>query len=123
MEHRINSTGSKPSEQEIRKWYVEQPESNMVRAKTDANNALAGFTEEAIELAVREERDSFRESEVIAEIKKLGKFWPQFLQHLGFNILSYFVFTILTVICIVLVWQLFYDISPSDVIRKIVQEG
>jgi len=60
---------------------------------------------------------------VIDEVKKLGKFWPQFWQHLGFGVLSYVVFTILTIICIVLVWQLFYDISLNEVIRNIVQEG
>jgi len=45
--------------------------------------------EEAIDSAIREDRENFQNGLVIDEVKKLGEFWPPFWQHLGFGILSY----------------------------------
>ncbi|MCY4101396.1 MAG: hypothetical protein OXF46_10835 [Rhodobacteraceae bacterium] len=123
MEHQKKATGSIPSDEEIRKWYAQQPESVLVKAKDEAGNVLGDFFEEAMYLAIQEDRENFRNSLVIDEVKNLGKFWPRFLHHLLFGVLSYALFAVLTIICIVMVSQLYYDISLNELIRNIVQEG
>jgi len=130
MVHQKKATGSIPTDEEIRKWYAQQPESNMIRAKTDANIALANFMEEAIDSAIKADQDGFRKSEIIAEINKvknevahevtkLGKIWLQSWKNMIFSLLGYGVFTIITLMAIICL----KDLSILDLIELIFREG
>ena len=134
MEHQKESTGSKPTVEEIKKWYAQQPEIVLIRARTDAQNALIGFTEEAISSAIQKDRENFRKSTVINEIQKegnklideiqkIGKFWPQLGKNIAYSFISSVLFTLLTIVIIYLLLFNLYDISLSEMIKYLIQES
>lgn len=90
MKHQKNSSGSLPTEEEIRKWYTQQPEGVLIKAKAEAANALDNFYREALDTALDRERDEIRNSLVITQINKLGNFWTRFWQNILITVISFF---------------------------------
>ncbi|MDE2674472.1 MAG: hypothetical protein OXH65_05120 [Paracoccaceae bacterium] len=123
MKHQRGSTGSLPSDEDIRKWYSDQPESVLTKAGEDAENALGDLFEEVFNTALQRERDNIRDNHVIAEIKRLGSFRAMFWRNIGITVISFFVFTALSILLILGLSQIFSDVSLTDVIRFIVREG
>jgi len=123
MEHQKEATGSLPSDEDIRKWYSQQPEGVLIKAKEEAENALDDLFEEVFNTALQQERDNIRNSHVIAEINRLGSFRTLFWRNIVITVISFFVFTGLSILIILGLSQLFSDVSIIDVIRFIIQEG
>ncbi len=121
MKHQKNSSGSLPADDEIRKWYAQQPPGVLIKAKEEAEIALDDLFEEVFNTALKQERDNIRDSHVIAEINRLSGFWTLLWRNLVITVIGFFVFTILSIICILGLLQLFNDQSLIDVIRYIVQ--
>lgn len=130
MERVEETTEAIPTDDEIRNWYSQQPERVIIKAKEDAQNKLANLFFEFYNIEMQEDLQNYRDSMVIEEVNKInvkietwGKFWPQFLPNVGLSVINFFVFTILTIISIIVVHQLNNDLSLIEVIRDLFQEG
>ena len=123
MEHQKKASGSLPSDEDIRKWYTDQPASVLTKAREDAEYALGDLFEEVFNTALQRERDNIRDNHVIAEINRLGSFRAMFLRNIVITVISFFVFTGLSILLILGLSQLFSDVTLLDVIRFIVREG
>ncbi len=95
----------------------------MIRARTDAQNALIGFTEEAISSAIQKDRENFRKSTVINEIQKIGNFWPQFAKNLVYSLINSFVFTLFTIAVIFFLLSFMNNFSLTEMIKVLIQES
>ena len=115
MQHHSLTAGVEPTENEIENWYQQQPDGVLLRAKGDAQNALAAFCGEVIDEAVQAEREKLLESAVLNEIRLLGRFWPQ----LSTNVLSGVISAVLfSAILVIVAFFLFNDISPMNIVKN-----
>lgn len=122
MKHHEVQNGRMPDDAEIKKWYEQQPEGVLLRAKGTAENALQAFTSEVLEVADGDARKEIEESVIVGEIRKLGSFWPQF----GVNLAGGFVSALLfAAFLIVMAYLVLNDTSPVEIgknLRPHVQE-
>ena len=122
MKHHEEQYGRMPDDAEIKKWYEQQPEGVLLRAKGTAENALQAFTAEVLDVADGDARKEIEESVIVGEIRKLGSFWPQF----GVNLAGGFVSALLfAAFLIVMAFFVLNDTSPVEIgknLRPHVQE-
>ena len=95
----------------------------MIRARTEAENALLFFTEEAVISAIQEDRKNFRNSTVIDEIQKIGKFWPQLGKNIAYSFISSVLFTLLTIAVIFFLLSFMNNFSLTEMIKVLIQES
>lgn len=122
MKHHEVQNGRMPDDAEIKKWYEQQPDGVLLRAKGTAENALQAFSAEVLEVANGDTRKEIEESVIVGEIRKLGSFWPQF----GVNLAGGFVSALLfAAFLIVMAYLVLNDTSPVEIgknLRPHVQE-
>lgn len=112
MKHHEVQHGRMPDDAEIKKWYEQQPDGVLLRAKGTAENALQAFSAEVLEVANGDTRKEIEESVIVGEIRKLGSFWPQF----GVNLAGGFVSALLfAAFLIVMAYLVLNDTSPVEI--------
>jgi hypothetical protein len=109
MRHYELTNSRPPSDDEIRAWYHQQPSSVLLRAKGTAENALLAYSEEVLAEVYEQQQREVRESVIVAEIRELKKFWPQF----GVNLAGGFASSLLfAAVLTLLAFIVFSDASP-----------
>lgn len=117
--HRTETTGISPSALEVTKWYEDQPQSVMVRAKAEAQTALETYGAEAVEEFDDSYRKEIAQGIVVAEIQKLGKWAPQ----LGMNVIGGIIGSIVfTALLIVVGYFVLHEPSTNDIAMKLKQQ-
>lgn len=101
-----------PSDEEIKSWYEQQPDSVLLRAKGIAENALQNFSADVIEVANDDTRKEIQEGVIVSEIKKLGSFWPQFGVNLAGGFCSALLFA---AFIIIMAYLILNDTSPVEI--------
>lgn len=109
MRHFEITNNRPPSDDEVRAWYQQQPSSVLLRAKGAAANALLAYSEEVLAQVYEHQQREVRDSVVVAEIRELKKFWPQF----GVNLAGGFASSLLfAAVLTLLAFIVFSDASP-----------
>jgi sugar phosphate permease len=112
MRHWEENSGVAPSAVEVQSWYEQQPEGTLLRAKGTAENALQAFSEEVYASALEDQEEEIRTGIIVAEIRQLRAFWPQF----GVNLAGGFVSALLFAILLALVaFFVITDTSPTQI--------
>lgn len=123
MRHEEKSIGSLPNSNEIRTWYEQQPSGVLLRAKDTAEARLTDYAQISIDEYSSEFQKEIEESIIVAEIRELKAFWPQF----GVNLAGGFVSAILFgVLLIIVAFFVINDTSPVEVgtqLRNQVEEN
>nr|VFJ94387.1 MAG: hypothetical protein BECKH772A_GA0070896_1007114 [Candidatus Kentron sp. H]VFJ95268.1 MAG: hypothetical protein BECKH772B_GA0070898_1007414 [Candidatus Kentron sp. H]VFK01671.1 MAG: hypothetical protein BECKH772C_GA0070978_1007014 [Candidatus Kentron sp. H] len=112
VRHYEVTNGRSPNSDETRSWYEQQPESELLRAKGEAENALREYSDEVVQSDIEEYGEKIKENIVVSEIRKLGRFWPQFGVNLAGGVTSAVLFAALLLILAFLVLN---DISPVQI--------
>lgn len=112
MKHFEGQNGNMPREDEIKKWYEQQPASVLLRAKGIAENALQNYATEVLEVANGDIRTEIEEGIIVSEIKKLGSFWPQFGVNLAGGFASALIFA---AFLIIMAFFVLNDTSPVEI--------
>nr|VFK42442.1 MAG: hypothetical protein BECKSD772F_GA0070984_11228 [Candidatus Kentron sp. SD]VFK48247.1 MAG: hypothetical protein BECKSD772E_GA0070983_11189 [Candidatus Kentron sp. SD] len=112
VRHYEVTNGGPPNSDETRSWYEQQPESELLRAKGEAENALREYSDEVVQSDIEEYGEKIKENIVVSEIRKLGRFWPQFGVNLAGGVTSAVLFAALLLILAFLVLN---DISPVQI--------
>jgi hypothetical protein len=97
MTHRNNVTGAMPSTADVRGWYQSQPASTLMKAKAEADVALSYYGSQSIEEFDDAYRKEIAEGMIVAEVRKLGRWLPQFGMNVVSGVVSSFVFSIVLV--------------------------
>lgn len=109
MSHFEEHNSGKPSADEIRHWYEQQPAGVLLRAKGDAEATLSSYSFEVLEEALQAERRDVSDGVIVSEIRLLRKFLPQF----GINVLGGFTSAALfAALLVLLAFFVFSDPSP-----------
>lgn len=112
MRHEEKNTGSIPSANEIKTWYEQQPSGVLLRAKDTAEARLTDYAQISIDEYSSEFQKEIEESIIVAEIRELKAFWPQF----GVNLAGGFVSAILFgVLLIIVAFFVINDTSPVEI--------
>lgn len=119
MRHQELNTGSLPIADEIKKWYEQQPESVLLRAKGTAENALKVYSGEVVEMVLEDQRKEIEEGIIVSEIKGLKAFWPQFGVNLAGGFISALLFAIFLAIMAFFVLN---DTSPVQIGSELKQK-
>jgi len=115
-QHYEENNGSAPSAEQTKNWYEQKPESILLRAKGDAEGTLATHSAMTVDQALEDKREELLVSTVIAEIRTVRRFWPQFGVSMLGGLSSALVFAALL---IVMAWISMADVSPLEPDRKI----
>ena len=116
MKHYQNNHTGTPTPENIRNWYQQQPYSVLLRAKGTAENALQAYSADVLDIAMEDQRREVEESIVVAEIRALKSFWPQF----GVNLAGGFVSALLFAVLLTLVaFFVLNDTSPVQIGQKL----
>nr|VFK33046.1 MAG: hypothetical protein BECKMB1821G_GA0114241_11356 [Candidatus Kentron sp. MB]VFK35640.1 MAG: hypothetical protein BECKMB1821I_GA0114274_11347 [Candidatus Kentron sp. MB]VFK77480.1 MAG: hypothetical protein BECKMB1821H_GA0114242_11456 [Candidatus Kentron sp. MB] len=110
--HYENTNERPPNSDEIKNWYEQQPKSELLRAKGEAENALQEYSDEVVQSDIEEYGEKIKEDVVVREIRKLGRFWPQFGINLAGGVTSAVLFAALLLI---LAFFVLNDISPVQI--------
>jgi len=109
MRHYEGINKKPASDDEIRGWYKQQPSSVLLRARGSAENALRTYSEEVLADVYKQQERAVREGVIVAEIRELKRFWPQFGVNLAGGFASSLLFaTVLTALAFIV----FGDASP-----------
>ncbi len=101
-----------PSSEEIKGWYEQQPPSVLLRAKGTAESALQAYSADVLDIALEDQRREVEEGIIVAEIRELKSFWPQF----GVNLAGGFVSALLfAALLTVVAFFVLNDASPSEI--------
>lgn len=112
MRHYEKQNQAMPSPQEIKAWYEQQPSSVLLRAKGTAENALQAYSADVLEIAMEDQRKEVSEGIVVAEIRELRRFWPQF----GVNFAGGFASALLLAALVTVVaFLVLNDASPVEI--------
>jgi hypothetical protein len=115
MRHHEKIHGALPSADQIRGWYESQPSGVVLRAKGTAENALLAYSEEVSAELDKDFRKEVENGIVVAEIRELKQFWPQF----GVNVAGGFASALLfAAILTVVAFLVFNDTSPVEMVKK-----
>lgn len=110
--HLRDTTGKFPSELEIIAWYEAQPESALIRARGDAESALRAYAEDVIVEYELSHKEQVEQGVVVQEVKRLGRFWPQF----GVNVVGGFVGSLMfAAFLVVIAFLIINDASTNDI--------
>lgn len=116
MRHHLEHNGRTPTFEEISNWYLQQPESVILRAKGEAESALKVYSAEVVDTALEDERKKIEESIIVGEIRESRKFWPQFGLNLAGGLASAVIFTAMLII---LAFFVFNDASGPNIGKKL----
>lgn len=109
MRHTEKETGEKPDSQAVEKWYRQQPDGVLLRAKGTAESALKLYADEVLQQVLEVERREMLKGAVLSRINALNSFWPQFGKNVVAGIVSSLIFAaILTIVAFIV----FRDASP-----------
>jgi hypothetical protein len=97
MKHRTNFTGTMPTSADVREWYQSQPASALMKAKAEADLALNDFGSQSIEEFDDAYRREIAQGVIVSEVRKLGRWLPQFGMNVASGVISSFVFSIILV--------------------------
>lgn len=109
--HAQNNTGI-PTNEEIEKWYRQQPEGVLLRARDTAKARLTDYAQDAISVYLTDFEKETRDGILVEEIRSIKKFWPQFGVNLAGGFASAILFAALLTVFAFLV---FNDSSPVDI--------
>jgi hypothetical protein len=116
MKHHESLHGKAPSQDEVRKWYEQQPSSVLLRAKGTAENALQLYASEVVGQVDEQHRKEIADGMVIREIKDSHRFGPQFT----LNFLGGFTSTVaFAVLLTAIAFLVFHDVSPVSIGARI----
>jgi hypothetical protein len=119
MRHHEKLTGAIPSALEVQRWYEQQPESVLLRAKGTAENALQVYSEEVSAIMEGEYRKEIEDGIVVGEIRSMNRFWPQFGVNLAGGFASALLFAAVLTVFAVLVLN---DTSPVEIVKGLKQK-
>lgn len=115
MRHHEGSHGILPDADQVREWYERQPSGMLLRARGTAENALTAYSEEVAAELDTNFRKEIENGIIVAEIRELNKFWPQFGVNVAGGLASAVVFAaILTIVA----FLVFNDTSPVEIVKK-----
>ena len=109
MRHYEVTNSKPPNDDDIRAWYQQQPSSVLLRAKGTAENALKTYSDAVLAEVYEQQQKEVREGVIVAEIRELKKFWPQFGVNLAGGLASSILFAALLTL---LAFIIFGDVSP-----------
>ena len=114
MKHHEQHNGAVPTSDDIRDWYLRQPENVLLRAKGTAENALQLYADDVLQAVLETERREVADGVIVGEIRSARRLWPQF----GINVAGGLVSAILfTAILIILAFAVFSDFSPVSLTK------
>ena len=112
MKHYQEQNSCTPSPDEIRGWYEQQPPSVLLRARGTAESALQVYSADVLDIAMEGQRKEIEEGIIVAEIRELQSFWPQF----GVNLAGGFASALLLAALITIVaFFVLNDTSPAEI--------
>lgn len=115
MRHYEESHGALPNAEQVQGWYEQQPPGALLRARGTAENALLAYSEEVSAELDAEYRKEIENGIVVAEIREIKQFWPQF----GVNVAGGFASALLfAAILTVFAFLVFNDTSPVEMVKK-----
>jgi hypothetical protein len=115
MRHHEGSHGILPNAEQVREWYERQPSGVLLRARGTAENALTAYSEEVAAELDTDYRKEIENGIVVAEIRELKQFWPQFGVNVAGGLASAVLFAaILTIVA----FLVFNDTSPVEIVKK-----
>lgn len=116
IKHQTENNGNSPSEEEIAKWYQQQPAGVLLRAKDTAESRLTDYAQNVISEFLSDYQKEIEEGIIVGEIRETKKFWPQF----GVNLASGFASALLfAAILILFAFLVFNDSSPVNIGTKL----
>lgn len=115
VKHFQENCGSPPTPQQITEWYQQQPQSILLRAKGTAENALQVFSSEVTDTFAEDYKKEIEQSHVVAEIRELKRFWPQFGVNLAGGFAASFIFA---VVLAGFAFVAFNDSSPVQMLKS-----
>ena len=116
MKHYQEQNNRTPTSDEIRGWYEQQPPSVLLRAKGTAESALQAYSADVLDIAMEGQRKEIEEGIIVAEIRELQNFWPQF----GVNLAGGFASALLLAALITIVaFFVLNDTSPAEIGREL----
>lgn len=106
--------GRNPDADEITRWYEQQPNGVLLRAREIAENVLRHYASDVVRTALADERQAIADGVIVGEIRMTHRFWPQFGIGVAAGLVSALVFAaLLTVLAIVV----FADASPMRIVQ------
>lgn len=116
IKHYQENNGKKPTSEELTSWYEQQPPSILLRAKGTAEAALQTYSTEVLEIAMEDQRRQVEEGIIVAQIKDLKRFGPQF----GVNVAGGFVSAVLFAALLILgAFFASNETSPVEILEKL----
>lgn len=103
-----------PTAQDVERWYREQSNGALLRAKGDAENALNAFSQDLREQFIEDEHAEIAQGLVISEIRHASRYWPQFLINVAAGTISAFLFAIILTAFALLIAT---DASPVKILK------
>lgn len=109
MKHHEKHNGAVPTGEDVRSWYLQQPENVLLRAKGTAENALQLYADDVLQAVLETERREVADGVIVGEIRSGRRFLPQFGINVAGGLASALLFT---AILIILVFVVFSEFSP-----------
>ena len=119
VRHLEKHQGEPPSQDEVKSWYEQQPETVLLRAKGTAENALKAYADEVVEIVIDDHRKEIEENIIVNEIRDLKAFWPQFGVNLAGGFISALLFALFLAIMAFFVLN---DTSPVNIASDLKQQ-
>lgn len=114
MKHYGNQHNTSPSPEQIREWYEQQPERELLLAKAMSEGVLQAYSAEVVEGIEADWRKEVEEDTIVREIRQYSRFWPQFCVNLVGGLASAFLFTGFLVLIAFFVLN---DTSPTEIVK------
>jgi len=114
MQHFQANNGRSPDTDDIKHWYEQQPEGEILRVKGEAENPLKVYADEIWQVFLADAQKKTLESLVVCEIRSIRRFWPQFGINVAGGMVSAFVFAAILAVLAFVVW---HNPSPIDLGR------
>ena len=117
MRHHLeNNGGTRPDNEAIQKWYEQQPQGVLIRARGTAENALTTYADEVLESVIEVKHKEIQESIIVNEIRTSSRFLPQF----GVNVAGGFASTLLFAALLTLIaFFVLNDTSPVQIVDQL----
>jgi hypothetical protein len=112
MKHFKAHNQKAPTKEEVQNWYKQQPHSEIIRAKGEAESALQAYASEVIDVAIEGKNKEIEEGIVVSEIRASRRFWPQFGVNFIGGLAASVVFAALLIIFAFIVLN---DTSPAEI--------
>lgn len=118
MKHFETQNGEPPTDDQVRHWYEQQTDGDLLRAEGEAENALRGFGARVTNVVFEEERISIENDVIVSEVRSLNKPWAAFGIGMAANLLSAFVFAAALVLLVIYAKS---DTAPQTLSNLFVQ--